>query len=91
MELSNATSIIRVKTDRLTNATQQSPSCEANGFSQSPEIPRILWNSKFHYRIHKNLPPVPILSQISANNCRKRKVAKRAVEAYKKILLLVKR
>ena len=32
---------------------QQSPSWEANRFSASQEIPRILWILKVHYHIHK--------------------------------------
>ena len=41
----------------------QSPSCEANWFAASQEIPRISRNPKVHYRTHKRPPPVSNLGQ----------------------------
>ena len=55
---------LRTLLNFLTYSMEQSTSWEANRFSASQEIPRILWNPNVHYRTHKCPPPVPILNQL---------------------------
>jgi hypothetical protein len=45
---------------------EQRPSWEANSFSATKNIPRILWNLEVHCRIHKSPAPVPTLNQIDS-------------------------
>ena len=49
---------------------EHSPSWEANRFSASQKILRILWSPKVHYRIHNSVPPVSILSAFRLGTCR---------------------
>jgi hypothetical protein len=49
----------------FTYSMEKSPSWGSNRFAASQEVSLILWNPKFHYRIHNFPPPVYIPSQFN--------------------------
>jgi len=44
---------------------EQGPYWETNRHSASQEILRLLWNPVIHYRVYKDLPLAPIMSQMN--------------------------
>jgi hypothetical protein len=44
---------------------QLSPSSETANYAAIQQFPRILWNWKFRYHVHKSTLRVPIMSQIN--------------------------
>jgi hypothetical protein len=55
----------RDQTYLLTYSMDHISSGEAYRFAANQEFPRILWNPRDHYPIHKFPPPVSILSQLN--------------------------
>jgi hypothetical protein len=47
----------------VSNSMELSPS-EANRYSAIQEIPNILWNPRFHYRVNRNSQLVPNIFKI---------------------------
>jgi len=62
--LSQVSFVVFLTTYLLTYSMERSPAWEANRISASQIIPRILWNPKVYYLIHKCPPLVLILSRL---------------------------
>jgi len=58
--------VLGVLTYLLAHSLHSTLSGEAVWFSESQEIPCILWNPQVHYHLYQCLPPVPIYSDQSS-------------------------
>ena len=48
----------------------EASSRQAKSFSASEASPRVVWNPRVHYRVHKSPPLLPFLSQINPHHIR---------------------
>jgi hypothetical protein len=53
------------KVHSVTDSMEQSPSWEANSYSDGQKVPHLLWNPKVNYHVHKSLPLVSVLRQMN--------------------------
>ena len=70
--------LMRRKCETTTNSMQHSPSGEANSFSASQKIPRILWKPKVLRHVHNSPPIVSFLSQINPEHSSPHDVPRRS-------------